>query len=189
MKSRISQFLRLIRCGKFIDKSDILIDRFRDHIEVKPFGFARRLEHIKRQAFLRRIGQPFLNGQPIAFDLDIFSPFSSRKELIGKALGRVWPSALVMRDDNLTDLTNPYRPFHNQLQAPPSASPNRLSIAACTPPVTRFHFSAAIRMFITHVPAATSTGSIATIKTLPLVGQIGKTANRSGGVLRPKSAR
>ena len=58
-------FLTLI--GREI--GEIFVHRLRDDIEVKPLGGLRLLKIVKRKAFSRRIGQPFIDGNAVALGL------------------------------------------------------------------------------------------------------------------------
>src|SRR5690606_31548366 len=47
----------------------VLVDGARDDVEVELLRLARALEHVEREAFRRRIGQPFIDGETVALGL------------------------------------------------------------------------------------------------------------------------
>ena len=53
-----------LRIGR--EMADIFIDGAWDHVEVEPLRLLRALIHVEREALGAGIGEPFLDGQPIA---------------------------------------------------------------------------------------------------------------------------
>ena len=45
-----------------LEQRDVIVDRLGDDVEIEPLGDARLLEHEEREAFARRIGQPFVDA-------------------------------------------------------------------------------------------------------------------------------
>ena len=96
------------------------------------------LIHELRQAFRRRVAQPFLHRQPVALGLADLLAVLVEEQLVGEArrrlrcpgCGRCGRTAARCR-------SGPCRTSRNRRRAHTSASPSRPSIAACTaPPVT-----------------------------------------------------
>src|SRR5690606_3897671 len=82
---RIFKLLRRILLGEAGQEGQIIINRARDDIEVEPLGGARLLVHEERKAFLRCVGQPLLNRQPIALRLRNLLSLLVEEELVTEA--------------------------------------------------------------------------------------------------------
>ena len=65
----------------------VLIHRPGDHVEIHPLGRFRLLIHEIGQAFGRGIGQPFVDGQPVAPGLGNLLPVFVQEQFIGEMLG------------------------------------------------------------------------------------------------------
>ena len=66
MPDRIVEALRRLLLWILGQERQVLVDGARDDIEIEALGRLRLLEHVKRKALGRGIGQPFLYGQTIA---------------------------------------------------------------------------------------------------------------------------
>ena len=74
---------------KSVEKGEIVVDVARDHVEVQTLRRRRLLIHELREALGARIGQPFLDGEPIALRLRNLLPLGVEEKLVVEALGRL----------------------------------------------------------------------------------------------------
>ena len=70
------------------EELQVLVHRARDHVEVEPLGRLRLLEHEQRQALGRGVGQPLLDGEPVALGLGDLVALLVQEQLVDEALGR-----------------------------------------------------------------------------------------------------
>src|SRR5688572_20192659 len=88
---RVLQLARRLLGGELAQEIEIVVDRARDHVEIEPLGRARLLIHEERQAFGRRIAQPFLDREAVALRLRDLLPLLVEEELVIESLRRAMP--------------------------------------------------------------------------------------------------
>ena len=64
---RIGELLPGILPRKAVEELLVVVDIARDHVEVQALGRLRVAIHEQRQQFRRRVAQPFVDGEPVAF--------------------------------------------------------------------------------------------------------------------------
>src|SRR5437762_5219403 len=85
---RIDELLLCVLARIGLEETLILIDAARDDIEIELLRLARALIHEELQAFGIGIGQPFVDGETVAFGLrDLLAPLVE-EELVIEAVGR-----------------------------------------------------------------------------------------------------
>ena len=92
MEGRVLEKLGgLVLGGELLEVAEVVVDAARDHVEMKPFRLARGIVHEKREAFGRRVGQPFLHRQAIAAGFRDLLAVLIQEQFVGHALG--WAAA------------------------------------------------------------------------------------------------
>src|SRR6266567_5013209 len=70
-------------------KGEIVVDGLGYCIKIQALRRARFLEHEERETLLWGVGQPFVNGEPVAFRLRNFLSIFIEEEFIGEGFGRL----------------------------------------------------------------------------------------------------
>ena len=84
MPGRIFELLGIVLSRKFVEKIDVLVNRFRNNIKMQTFRRLGLLVHIECQAFGWRVLQPVIDRDAIAFGLGNLLPKFIVKQLVGQ---------------------------------------------------------------------------------------------------------
>ncbi len=87
MPDRIGELLRQLLARIGVEKSHIVIDGARDHVEIELLRLARLRVHEELQTPRIGIGQPFIDGEAVALGLRYLLALLIEKELVVETVG------------------------------------------------------------------------------------------------------